>query len=349
MSLSAKCQEFREQHPYLWVLVAGTLWILSYFLLLPRIRHLGQLFLPEGHLEELVSFFLYEVPKVLLLLFAVVFVVGVLRTFVAPERTRAWLKDRLSITGHSLAAFLGVITPFCSCSAVPLFVGFIQSGVPLGITFSFLIAAPMVNEVALVMLFSFFGYKVALTYLGAGVGLAIVCGYIIGKLNLEHLLEDWVRNLRANQEFEQQKISFSERLSAGTDSVADIVGRVWLYVTIGIAVGAGIHGYVPEGFFSSIMGGSQWWSVPLAVVLGIPMYSNAAGIFPVAQVLLEKGAALGTTLAFMMSVIGLSLPEAIILRKVLSLKLILIFIGTLAIGIIAVGFLFNFIFQGIHL
>lgn len=344
MTLLQKITEFREEKPYPWLLLVSVLWIIAYFIVLPQIRHLGRILLPEGHLEESISFFLYEVPKVLLLLYAVVFVVGILRTFVAPEKTRAWLKNRLPITGHSLAALLGVITPFCSCSAVPLFVGFVQSGVPLGITFSFLIAAPMVNEVALVMLFSFFGVKVALTYLAAGVSLAIICGYIIGKLNLECYLEDWVKELRAGQEFEEQKMSFGERLSAAADSVSDIVGRVWLYVVIGIAVGAGIHGYIPEGFFSSIMGGNQWWSVPLAVILGIPMYSNAAGIFPIAQVLLEKGAALGTTLAFMMSVIGLSLPEAIILRKVLKLKLIVIFIGTLTLGIIAVGFLFNFIF-----
>ncbi len=349
MSVSSDFQQVRVRRPILWILSIGVLWSLCYFLVLPRMRHLGGLILEVGHLEESISFFLYEVPKVLLLLCAVVFVVGVLRTFVAPEKTRAWLKGRLPITGHSLAALLGVITPFCSCSAVPLFVGFVQSGVPLGITFSFLIAAPMVNEVALVMLFSFFGTKVALTYLVAGVALAILCGYIIGVLNLEHLLEDWVRELRTNQDFELPTISFSERLSAGEDAVGDIVGRVWMYVIVGIAVGAGIHGYVPEGFFSSVMGGSQWWSVPFAVVLGIPMYSNAAGIFPVAQVLLEKGAALGTTLAFMMSVIGLSLPEVIILRKVLKLKLIIVFVGILAIGIIAVGFLFNFIFQGIHL
>lgn len=349
MSLSKDNQLIRKQHPVFWVLGAGAIWVISYFFFLPRIRQLGRLFLSEGHLEEGVSFFLYEVPKVLLLLYAVVFLVGVLRTFLAPERTRAWLKERSPIFAHFLAALLGVVTPFCSCSAVPLFVGFVQSGVPLGITFSFLIAAPMVNEVALVMLLSFFGLKVALTYLGAGLGLAIICGYIIGKLNLEYLLEDWVKDLRASQEFDRPIISFSERVSAGVESVSDIVGRVWLYVVIGIAVGAGIHGYVPAGFFSSIMGGSQWWSVPVAVIFGVPMYSNAAGIFPVAQVLLEKGAALGTTLAFMMSVIGLSLPEAIILRKVLKLKLILIFIGTLAIGIIAVGFLFNYVFQGIHL
>lgn len=349
MNLSESRKWFREQHPYLWLITASVVWVFSYFLLLPQIRQIKLLFMSDTHFEESVSFFFYEVPKVLLLLYAVVFVVGILRTFVPPERTRVWLKDRLPITGHSLAAFLGVITPFCSCSAVPLFVGFLQSGVPLGITFSFLIAAPMVNEVALVMLFSFFGLKVALTYLVAGVSLAIICGYIISKLNLEHMLQDWVKELRTQQKFEQQKFSFSERISAANDSVNDIVCRVWLYVMIGIAVGAGIHGYVPERFFSGIMGGSKWWSVPLAVVLGIPMYSNAAGIFPVAQVLLEKGAALGTTLAFMMSVIGLSLPEAIILRKVLKLKLILIFIGTLAIGIIIVGFLFNFIFQEIHL
>ena len=340
----------RENSPFIWLFASIAVWVVAYFIVLPNLTHIGLwLQIPSGSLESAVSFFLYEVPKVLLLLTAVVFGVGILRTFVSPEHTRKWLQNRMAITGHAIAAILGVVTPFCSCSAVPLFVGFVQGGVPLGITFSFLIAAPMVNEVALVMLFSFFGLKVALTYLAAGVGLAIICGYIIGKLNLEHLLEDWVKELRASQEFEQQKLSFSERLSAGTDSVSDIVGRVWLYVIIGIAVGAGIHGYVPEGFFSSIMGGSEWWSVPLAVVLGVPMYSNAAGIFPVAQVLLEKGAALGTTLAFMMSVIGLSLPEAIILRKVLKMRLIVIFIGTLAVGIIAVGFLFNFIFQGAHI
>lgn len=342
-------QEFRERQPLLWILVAALIWSLCYFLVLPTLRHLGQLFFLEGHLEESISFFLYEVPKVLLLLYAVVFVVGILRTFVPPERTRAWVKNRHPIIGHALAALLGVITPFCSCSAVPLFVGFVQSGVPLGITFSFLIAAPMVNEVALVMLFSFFGIKVAFTYLIAGVSLAIICGYIIGKLNLEYLLEDWVKELRVNQEVKLQQVSFKERLSSAIDSVNEIIGRVWPYIIIGIAVGAGIHGYIPEGYFTSIMGENKWWTVPLAVILGIPMYSNAAGIFPVAQVLLEKGAALGTTLAFMMSVIGLSLPEVIILRKVLKLRLILIFIGTLSVGIITVGFLFNFIFQGIHL
>jgi hypothetical protein len=300
-------------------------------------------------LEGAVSFFLYEVPKVLLLLTAVVFGVGVLRTFISPERTRKWLRNRHLLTGHTLAAILGVVTPFCSCSAVPLFVGFVQGGVPLGITFSFLIAAPMVNEVALVMLFSSFGFKVAAAYLFAGVSLAIICGYIIGKLRLEKYLEDWVRDLRSAPELADSHLSFSARLDGGIEAVKDIVGRVWVYVIVGIAVGAGIHGYIPTGFFSKIMGAKEWWSVPVAVVLGIPMYSNAAGIFPVAQVLLEKGAALGTTLAFMMSVIGLSLPEAIRLRKVLKLRLIAIFFGVLAVGIIVVGILFNAFFEGSHL
>jgi len=232
---------------------------------------------------------------------------------------------------------------------VPLFVGFVQGGVPLGITFSFLIAAPMVNEVALVMLFSFFGVKVAAAYLIAGVSLAIICGYILGKFALENYLEDWVRNLRATEAHAESKLSFSSRIEGGVEAVKDIVGRVWIYVIVGIAVGAGIHGYVPTGFFSKIMGAKEWWSVPVSVILGIPMYSNAAGIFPVAQVLLEKGAALGTTLAFMMSVIGLSLPEAIILRKVLKAPLIAIYFGILTIGIMLVGVLFNYVFQGIHL
>ena len=340
----------RENSPYIWLSGATAIWIIAYFFILPTLTHVGRwLQLPSGSFESAISFFLYEVPKVLLLLTAVVFGVGILRTFVSPERTRKWLQNRLAITGHSLAAILGVVTPFCSCSAVPLFVGFIQGGVPLGITFSFLIAAPMVNEVALVMLFSFFGIKVAAAYLSAGVSLAIICGYILGKLGLEKYLEDWVKNLRATENIAESNLSFPARLDGGVEAVKDIVGRVWLYVIIGIAVGAGIHGYVPTGFFSEIMGAKAWWSVPVSVVLGVPMYSNAAGIFPVAQVLLEKGAALGTTLAFMMSVIGLSLPEAIILRKVLKLPLIAIYFGILTIGIMLVGVLFNNFFQGIHI
>ena len=343
MKLNSLCS--LERSPLKWLLVTSALWSVAYFVALPNFTHIGLwLQIPAGSFESAISFLLYEVPKVLLLLSAVVFCVGVLRTFVSPEKTRRWLQDRLAITGHSLAALLGVVTPFCSCSAVPLFVGFVQGGVPLGITFSFLIAAPMVNEVALVMLFSFFGIKVAAAYLTAGVSLAVVCGYVLGKLGLEKYLEDWVRNIRATEAPAESKLSFAARLDGGVEAVKDIVGRVWVYVIIGIAAGAGIHGYVPTGFFSKIMGANEWWSVPVAVFLGVPMYSNAAGIFPVAQVLLEKGAALGTTLAFMMSVIGLSFPEAIILRKVLKLQLIVIYFGTITIGIMIVGILFNHFF-----
>lgn len=348
--MSGTLSKIRERRPMVWLFIVFTIWVAGYFFVLPRIIHIGEwLSLPSGSLESAVSFFLYEVPKVLLLLVGVVFLVGILRTFVSPERTRKWLNNRFPITGHGLAALLGVVTPFCSCSAVPLFVGFVQGGVPLGVTFSFLIAAPMVNEVALVLLFSSFGIKVALSYLSAGLSLAIIGGYVLGRLHLEPYLEDWVRDIRTSDQFTQSDLNFSSRLEAGVESVRDIVGRVWLYVLIGILIGAGIHGYVPTGFFSEIMGSGAWWSVPLAVLLGVPMYSNAAGIFPIAQVLLEKGAALGTTLAFMMSVIGLSLPEMIILRKVLKFRLILIFIGILTLGIMTVGFLFNYLFQGVHL
>ncbi|MBX7139208.1 MAG: permease [Oligoflexia bacterium] len=340
---------YREDHPAGWLASALGSWLLLYFLVLPRITDLGPTIIGPGPLADAVSFFIYEVPKVLLLLIAVVFGVGLLRTFVSPQQAREWLKLRQPLTGHGLAALLGVITPFCSCSAVPLFVGFVQSGIPLGVTFSFLIAAPMVNEVAVVMLFTFFGTKVAAAYLLAGVSLAIGCGYAIGKLELDNYLEEWVRELRAAAPEAATSPSPSARLHEAVESVRDIVGRVWLYIVIGIAVGATIHGYIPTGFFSQIMGDQHWWSVPIAVLIGIPMYSNAAGIFPVAQALLEKGAALGTTLAFMMSVIGLSLPELIILKKVLKLPLILVFVGTLAVGIIAIGFIFNFFFHGVHL
>ncbi|MFG1379779.1 permease, partial [Xanthobacter autotrophicus] len=244
------------------------------------------------------------------------------------------------------AAGLGIVTPFCSCSAVPLFVGFVSAGVPLGVTFSFLIAAPMVNEVALGLLFALVGWKVALTYLAFGLSIAIVAGWVIGRLHLEGWLEDWVRNVRASPvELPPNGMTLVDRIRAGLDAVRDIVGKVWMWIIAGIAAGALIHGYVPADLLASIMGRDAWWSVPAAVLLGIPMYSNAAGIIPVVEALLAKGAALGTVLAFMMAVIALSLPEMIILRKVLSLKLIAVFIGVVATGILAVGFLFNALFS----
>jgi uncharacterized membrane protein YraQ (UPF0718 family) len=238
-----------------------------------------------------------------------------------------------------------VVTPFCSCSAVPLFVGFVTTGVPLGVTFSFLIAAPMINEVALVLLFGLFGWKVAGLYLGTGLVIAMVSGWVIGKLQLERWVESWVHATAPASSVAEAdgRMSWAEHVSSGRDAVKDIVGRVWPYVLVGIAVGAGIHGYVPEQLMASIMGKGAWWSVPLAVAIGIPMYSNAAGIIPVVQALLEKGAALGTVLAFMMSVIGLSLPEVVILRKVLRLPLIAAFVGVVGIGILIVGYLFNIV------
>lgn len=297
---------------------------------------------PDARLTSAVEFFVFEVPKVLLLLVAVVFAVGVVRSYFTPERTRAMLAGRSEFTGNILAALLGVVTPFCSCSAVPLFIGFVSAGVPLGVTFSFLISAPMVNEVALVMLFGLFGWKVAALYLTTGLAIALVAGWIIGRLKLERWVEPWVYECApAGGAGDAEHVGWNERLGAGATAVREIVGKVWPYVLAGIAVGAGIHGYVPENFMASIMGRDAWWSVPVAVVLGVPMYSNAAGIIPIVQALLGKGAALGTVLAFMMAVIGLSLPEAVILRKVLTLRLLAVFFGVVSVGIIAVGFLFN--------
>lgn len=296
----------------------------------------------DSHRAKALEFFIFEVPKVLLLLALVVFAVGIVRSFFTPERTRAILAGKRESVGNILAALLGIVTPFCSCSAVPLFIGFVTTGVPLGVTFSFLISAPMINEVALVLLYGLFGWKVAALYVGTGLVIAISAGWIIGQLKLERFVESWVYETKTGTtSLDESPLPWAERIQAGTHAVKDIVGRVWIYVVIGIAVGAGIHGYVPEGFMASIMGKDAWWSVPLAVLLGVPMYANAASIIPIVQALLGKGAALGTVLAFMMAVIGLSLPEAIILRKVLRLPLIFIFFGIMAVGIMIIGFLFN--------
>lgn len=325
-------------------LIAGIVWWLAYGQL-ARVAHwltYWVLGLEVGsHLASAVEFFIYEVPKVLMLLTLVVFGVGIIRSFFTPERTRRILSGRRESAGNVLAALLGIVTPFCSCSAVPLFIGFVTTGVPLGVTFSFLIAAPMVNEVALVLLFGLFGWKVAALYLGTGLFIAIIAGWILGRLRLERQVEDWVYATKTGTAAEEKSPDWPARLRLAGEAVRDIVGRVWIYVLLGIAVGAGIHGYVPENFMASIMGKGAWWSVPFAVLLGVPMYSNAAGIIPVVQALLGKGAALGTVLAFMMSVIALSLPEAIILRKVLKPRLIAVFFGIVAAGIMIVGFLFN--------
>jgi len=300
---------------------------------------------PASHLGQSITFFLYDTPKVLLLLMLVVFAMGVVRSFFSPERTRALLAGRREGVGNAMAASLGIVTPFCSCSAVPLFIGFVSAGVPLGVTFSFLIAAPMVNEVALGLLLALLGWEVALTYLVFGLAIAITAGWVIGRLKLEGWLEPWVLKIHAGTaDLPDVIVTWPDRIRAGLDAVQEIVGRVWYWIIAGIAMGALIHGYAPEDLLASIMGKDAWWSVPAAVLVGVPMYSNAAGIIPVVEALLGKGAALGTVLAFMMSVIALSLPEMIILRKVLSVKLIAVFVGVVATGILAVGFLFNLLF-----
>lgn len=300
----------------------------------------------EGdHLAEAILFFIYEFPKVMLLLTLIIFFVGIIRTFFTPERTRKALEGKKTLTGNVMASMLGIVTPFCSCSAIPLFLGFVEAGVPLGVTFSFLIAAPMINEVAVVLLYGMFGWKVALIYIGTGLVIAIVAGWAIGKLKLERWIEPWVYETKVGRNsLGEEKIHFSERIRFGYDAVKEIIRKVWIYVALGIGVGAAAHGYVPAEFMATLMGKDVWYAVPLSVLIGIPLYSNAAGIVPIVSVLIEKGASLGTALAFMMSVIGLSLPEMIILRKVLKLPLILVFIGIVGTGIMLVGFLFNWIF-----
>jgi uncharacterized protein len=319
-------------------------WVVLFAALKPAASALARAALGPArgtHVGAAVEFFLFEAPKVLLLLTLVVFAVGIVRSFFTPERTRRALSGRRESVGNVLAALLGVVTPFCSCSAVPLFIGFVEAGVPLGVTFSFLVSAPMVNEVALVLLLGLFGWKTAALYLGTGLVIAIVSGWVIGRLRLERFVEPWVYQVRMAAVEDEPDLDWGGRIDRGLVAVREIVGKVWPWVLGGIAVGAGIHGWVPEGFLAGIMGKSAWWSVPAAVLLGVPMYSNAAGIIPVVSALLEKGAALGTVLAFMMAVIGLSLPEMIILRKVLRPALIGIFAGVVAAGILVVGYVFN--------
>jgi uncharacterized membrane protein YraQ (UPF0718 family) len=321
-------------------------WLAAYVALLPLSKWLtfGLLGLArDSHLGQSVAFFLYDAPKVLLLLALIVFSVGLVRSFFTPSRTRALLAGRRESVGNVLAALLGVVTPFCSCSAVPLFLGFVQAGIPLGVTLSFLISAPMVNEVALVLLFGLFGWKIAALYLVTGLTVAIASGFVLGRMGLERFVAPWVHGIPRSFDpiGRDETVGFVGRVEKGREAVQDIVGKVWPWVIAGIAVGASIHGYVPEGLLASFMGKSAWWSVPAAVAIGLPMYSNAAGIIPVVQALLAKGAALGTVLAFMMSVVGLSLPEIVILRKVLRPPLIAAFVGVVATGILLVGWIFN--------
>ena len=343
-TLTSSLQRWPARQPVLFLVFAAAIWWGLYQTLLPGSEALVAA-LPvdrASHLGGALQFFLYDTPKVLMLLTGVVFVMGMINSYFTPERTRALLAGRSEGVANVMAASLGIVTPFCSCSAVPLFIGFVQAGVPLGVTFSFLISAPMVNEVALTLLFGMFGWKVALLYLGLGLSVAIVAGWIIGRLKMEAYLEDWVRDMpKTSARFEDAGATLADRIQGGFAAVREIVGKVWPYILGGIALGALIHGYVPEEFMASFMGKDAWWSVPLAVIIGVPMYTNAAGVIPIVQALLAKGAALGTVLAFMMSVIALSLPEMIILRKVLKVRLIATFVGVVATGILLVGFVFN--------
>jgi uncharacterized protein len=320
--------------------------VTAYVFLAPSVNLLLSLLpLEKGkRLTDSVYFFAFEAPKVLLLLLMVVFGIGIVRSYFSPERTRKLLGKRSPLIGNVMASTLGIVTPFCSCSAVPLFIGFVEAGVPLGATFSFLVAAPMINEIAVVLLLGLFGWQTALIYISTGLFIAITSGYIIGKLKVERFVEKWVYTLKGSDVEVSREMTIDDRIEYGFTAVRDIVGRVWVYVLVGIAVGAGIHGYVPENFMASLMGKSAWWAVPASVLIGVPLYSNAAGIIPIVQALLQKGASLGTALAFMMSVIGLSFPETIILRKVLKIQLIAIFVGVVAAGIVSVGYLFNFIY-----
>ena len=328
-----------------WLLAAIPAWFALYLALKPMADWLAfrAMGLQVGsRLGEAVAFFAYDGPKVLMLLGLVVLGVSFVQTFISPERTRDLLAKRTGAWSNLLAALLGIATPFCSCSAVPLFIGFVRVGVPLGATFSFLVSAPMVNEVALFLLLSLFGWRIALIYTATGVAVAFLSGWIIGKLRMEGHLEPWVMDIPFEASIgSDAPMGFSMRLDLAIQAMKDIVVKVWIYILVGIAVGAFLHGYVPAEFMARFMGKSAWWSVPLAVLIGVPLYANAAGIIPIVQVLLAKGAALGTALAFMMAVTGLSLPESVILRKVMRPSLLAVFLGVVAAGIVLVGFLFN--------
>lgn len=302
-----------------------------------------------SHLGKALDFFVYDTIKILLLLFVIVFIMGIVNSYLPIDRLRNFLaKNKLFGLEYLLASVFGAITPFCSCSSVPLFIGFVRGGIPLGVTFAFLITSPLVNEVALAMFFGMFGLKATLIYAGSGVLLGTFGGWLLGKMKLEHLLTDWVKNMLAQsqkiaEEYKEEKTTLTQRLPEITRSAWEIVRGVLLYVVIGIAIGATMHGYVPEQFFADYLGTGAWWTVPLAVILAVPMYANAAGIIPVIQVFVAKGVPIGTAIAFMMATVGLSIPEATLLKKVMTLKLIAIFFTVVTVFIIISGYIFNLI------
>ena len=298
----------------------------------------------ESDFSDTLWFFIGMLMKISLLLVLIIFLAGIVRSYFSPEKTRKALEGKSLLAGNVFASLLGVVTPFCSCSAIPLFLGFVEAGIPLGVTFSFLIAAPMINEVAVIMLFSLFGWKVGLIYMVAGLTIAILSGWIIGKLKLERWLQDWVLKAKfGTNQIENNQLTMHNRIAVGVEAVKDILSKIWLYLILGIAVGAIVHGYVPEDYLASLMSKSRWYSVPFSVLIGVPLYSCSAGAVPIASALIEKGVPVGTALAFMMSVIAISLPELIILKKVLKLPFILTFVGIIASGIMMVGYLLNFI------
>jgi uncharacterized membrane protein YraQ (UPF0718 family) len=294
-----------------------------------------------SRLADAINFFIYDTIKILLLLAGIIFIVSVIRSYFPPEKTKRILSHKKKFIGNIFAALLGVVTPFCSCSAVPLFIGFVEAGVPLGVTFSFLISSPMVNEVAVVLLWGLFGWKIAFIYMGTGLLVAIIAGLIIGRLNLEKWVEEYVYKIKTGQGLEVFGQPFKERLQFAKANTADILKRVWLFVILAIGIGGFIHGYVPQDFLVRYAGNGNPFAVPMAVALGVPLYSNAAGVIPIVYALMEKGMNMGTVLAFMMAVTALSLPEMIILRKVLKIPLLVVFAGIMTVTITAVGYLFN--------
>jgi uncharacterized membrane protein YraQ (UPF0718 family) len=304
----------------------------------------------DSHLGSSLHFFLYDVPKVLTLLITISFIVGIFQSFLQPEKVRYWLGGKRTIFGNAMAAMVGIITPFCSCSAVPLFIGFLEAGVPLGVTFSYLISAPMVNEVAVILLWGLFGLKVTLMYITFGVVLALVAGYIIGLMKLEKWVEPFIWELQKqklhveeSEDFTVPQLTWTDRFKQGQFQATEIFKSVWIYVVGGIAIGAGIHGYAPADLITRWAGSSNPLAVPIATIIGVPLYANIAGVLPITEALVNKGMPLGTVLSFTMSVTALSLPEMVILRKVLKPKLLAIFIFLVTIGIIAIGYLFNFL------
>jgi len=297
---------------------------------------------PGTHLSDALNFFIYDTIKIFILLSVIIFLVAIIRSYFPPERTRRILSRKKQYVGNGLAGLLGIVTPFCSCSAVPLFIGFVESGVPLGVTFSFLISSPMINEVALVLLLGLFGWKIALLYLGTGLLVSIIAGIAIGKLRMEKYVQDYVYQLKAgNAEIAHQ--NFKEKIGYARDYTKDLLKRIWPYVLAGVGVGGFIHGYVPSDFLLKYAGPGNPFAVPVAVLIGVPLYGNAAGTIPIVQALMGKGMPIGTVLAFMMSVTALSFPEAVILKNVLKIRLLLIFFGTVAAAIVGVGYLFNLI------